>query len=95
MNFVDDVNMLRDEIREKDGRVQDLQKHDVFTAPIKMVGENEMRANIQLAHRHLEDARMRLGKAIQAFEGRDIFDVPAVAAAIEESRESHPRNRPS
>lgn len=91
MNFVDDVNMLRDEIRDKDGRVQDLHKHDVFDAlkkPSKgpLPNENEMRANIQLAHRHLEDARMRLGKAIQAFEGRDIFDEPKVAAAIQDSR---------
>lgn len=84
MNFVDDVNMLRDEIREKDVRVQDLQKHDVFET--KPSGENEMRANVQLAHRHLEDARMRLGKAIQAFEGRDIFDEPKVAAAIQDTR---------
>lgn len=29
----------------------------------------EMKANIQIAYRHLEDARMRLGKAIQAFDG--------------------------
>lgn len=31
--------------------------------------EGEIRANIALAYRHLEDARMRLGKAIQASEG--------------------------
>jgi hypothetical protein len=30
---------------------------------------DEMLANITLAHRHLEDARMRLGKFIQAFDG--------------------------
>jgi hypothetical protein len=29
----------------------------------------EMRANITLAYRHMEDARMRLGKAIQAYDG--------------------------
>lgn len=29
----------------------------------------EFRANITLAFRHLEDARMRLGKAIQALDG--------------------------
>lgn len=29
----------------------------------------EMLANIQLAIRHIEDARMRYGKAIQAMEG--------------------------
>jgi len=31
--------------------------------------ENEAKANITLAYRHLEDARMRFGKAIQAMEG--------------------------
>jgi hypothetical protein len=29
----------------------------------------EMKANLRLAYRHLEDARMRLGKAVQAFDG--------------------------
>ena len=29
----------------------------------------EVRANIMLSYRHLEDARMRLGKVIQALEG--------------------------
>jgi hypothetical protein len=29
----------------------------------------EMIANVMLAYRHLEDARMRLGKAIQAYDG--------------------------
>lgn len=31
--------------------------------------KGEMIANIMLAYRHLEDARMRLGKVIQAYEG--------------------------
>lgn len=30
---------------------------------------NEAHANIQLAHRHLEDARMRCGKILQAMDG--------------------------
>ena len=29
----------------------------------------EMKANIMLAYRHLEDARMRLGKVVQAYDG--------------------------
>ena len=29
----------------------------------------EMIANVMLAYRHLEDARMRLGKVIQAYDG--------------------------
>lgn len=36
----------------------------------KMVSDTgEMMANVMLAYRHLEDAAMRLGKAIQAYEG--------------------------
>lgn len=31
--------------------------------------EHEAKANITIAYRHLEDARMRLGKVIQAIEG--------------------------
>lgn len=35
----------------------------------------EQKANIMLAYRHLEDARMRLGKVIQAYEGGEsIYD---------------------
>ena len=30
---------------------------------------SEIRANIMLAYRHMEDCRMRLGKAIQAYDG--------------------------
>jgi hypothetical protein len=28
-----------------------------------------MKANLLLSYRHLEDARMRLGKAVQAYDG--------------------------
>lgn len=35
----------------------------------------EVIANIQIAYRHLEDAKMRVGKAVQAFKGgRSIYD---------------------
>lgn len=36
---------------------------------------DEMTANVMMAYRHAEDAAMRLGKAIQAFEtGKSIYD---------------------
>jgi len=35
--------------------------------------QSEVMANLTLAYRHLEDARMRIGKAIQAYDGRDIL----------------------
>jgi hypothetical protein len=34
----------------------------------------EEMANIMLAYRHLEDAKMRLGKVIQAYEGSSPYD---------------------
>lgn len=51
-------------------RVKELMNHVAFTEP-KVEGRDhgEMKANIMIAYRHLEDARMRLGKAIQAYDG--------------------------
>ena len=46
-------------------------REGVYEIPAK-ADENEMQANLTLAFRHLEDARMRLGKAIQAFDGYEI-----------------------
>lgn len=47
--------------------------------------KGEMIANVTIAYRHLEDAAMRLGKAIQAYEGHgsiyDQNDAKRVAAA--------------
>ena len=44
-------------------------------------------ANAMLAHRHLEDARMRLGKVIQSAEGGvSILDHPQVRALIAKIR---------
>lgn len=85
MNIVDSINMVREGIREADIQTMALKENEALK--IKPLDDHgEIVANIILAHRHLEDARMRLGKAIQAYEGRDIFDVPQVAAAIEETR---------
>lgn len=52
-----------------------LQGHTMFDAEKLLPEEHtvweysEMKANLMLSYRHLEDARMRLGKAIQAFDG--------------------------
>jgi hypothetical protein len=54
--------------------VKDLRSHSAlmlepnWEAP-DLERNNEMRDNLILAYRHLEDARMRLGKAIQASDG--------------------------
>lgn len=49
--------------------VKALQTHGDFKKPCGESDHGEMRANVQLVYRHLEDARMRLGKAIQASDG--------------------------
>jgi hypothetical protein len=55
--------------------VNELQHHPVFDPksgrPLDQPEPNgrEMHANITLAYRHLEDAAMRVGKAIQAYDG--------------------------
>lgn len=36
--------------------------------------KNEQLANAMLAYRHLEDAKMRIGKVIQATVGESIYD---------------------
>lgn len=53
-------------------------KNDTKDVPTQQ-GESreEVMANITLAYRHLEDAKMRLGKVIQAVDGVSVYDTPA------------------
>lgn len=64
---------LRTSIAELGDDVLALNNHSVFmrieAGTEELADPGEMRANIKLAYRHLEDARMRLGKVIQAFDG--------------------------
>jgi len=51
-----------------------IHEHPVFTSadPKQQTVEPqrvEMKTNLMLSYRHLEDASMRIGKAIQAFDG--------------------------
>lgn len=74
----DACNDLRKSILQIGKRVFNLQLHGCFrfSACVKPgQDDEEMMANIILSYRHLEDARMRLGKVIQAYEGGvSIFD---------------------
>lgn len=66
---------LREQIEQIKPKVLDLKKHAVFEGEQKHQDQHgEMKANIMLSYRHLEDARMRLGKVIQAFEGKSCYD---------------------
>lgn len=69
--FTDVANELRSEIKatgKKLMAVADETKGGVWTAA-KAEDWKEMIANLMLTYRHLEDASMRLGKAIQAHDG--------------------------
>lgn len=59
---------LRDEIEEIKREVWQLNNDPVFMEEQSRAHQHsEMGSNIDLAFRHLEDARMRLGKLLQAF----------------------------
>jgi len=74
-------NLLRGEIDRVGQAVLEMKEHTIFCEDVLLKEHEqaadfgEMKANIMLSYRHLEDARMRLGKAIQALEGGvSIFD---------------------
>lgn len=73
-DFKEAVALQRADIGSVAGRVKSLMKHTVFLAPGPTMDAAETKANVMLAYRHLEDARMRLGKALQAFEGRAVTE---------------------
>lgn len=61
---------LREKTLEIEKEVNGMHKHSVFDGEQSAVGQHsEMHANITLAYRYLEDARMRLGKVVQAYDG--------------------------
>lgn len=70
---------LRNTIRDIGAEVLKAKKSCRGADVATVTSENwsEMLANYTLAYRHLEDARMRIGKVIQALEGGvSIFDKP-------------------
>lgn len=67
-DFKEVVILQRTDIGSVAERVKALMKHSVLLAP-GPADPAEVKANIMLAYRHLEDARMRLGKVLQAYEG--------------------------
>jgi len=74
-DFEDVCFEYRKEIKEIAAKVKSLKRYAVVrTQPESTPGSNdsesgEIEANAVLAYRHLEDAAMRLGKAIQAYDG--------------------------
>lgn len=61
---------IRHQIKTLAEIVRGAMQHPVFSSgKTPQQDHAEMKANIMLACRHLEDAGMRLGKAIQAYDG--------------------------
>lgn len=70
------MRQLRTETLDIEKKVRALMDDETFKAEQSRPGQHaEMKANIMLSVRHLEDARMRLGKAIQhAGDGVSKYD---------------------
>lgn len=73
VNFKDGCFGMRADIELVKLKVKNWLSHpELMAEPIEkepMNKHQEMAANLTLAYRHLEDARMRIGKAVQAYDG--------------------------
>lgn len=77
MTYPEWANELRGKIQSITESV-DFYKKDISSAePTENENRGEVMANITLAYRHLEDAKMRLGKVIQHLSGGvSVCDTP-------------------
>ena len=77
--FKSRVTDLRAQLLNVETGIRELKNTARPLADNAAVDMPELQANVMLAVRHCEDARMRLGKAIQACEGGvSIFDKTAL-----------------
>jgi len=69
--FRNKINGLRKEIIDIGCQIKALMNDTIFIpANLPKISDIvEMKANIMLSYRHLEDARLRLGKVLQAHDG--------------------------
>ncbi len=73
-SFDEKCTEVRKEIKSLAAAVKALMTH--HDPGVSGVSDNgEMKANIMLAYRHMEDAAMRIGKAVQAYDGgKSVYD---------------------
>lgn len=79
-----ECNVARAEIKEVAARVDGMRQACINDPAIKSSTSYniEVVANITLAYRHLEDASMRLGKALQALDGgMSVYDKATTVGA--------------
>ena len=68
--FIERCQEVRAKVEELKAAVWAMRSHLDFSNEQTHVYQHaEMKANVMLSYRHLEDARMRMGKAIQARDG--------------------------
>lgn len=68
--FEEQVFEIRRQLRELEPSIKALHESKFFLIAEAYPGQHdEMHANVTLAYRHIEDAVMRFGKAIQAYDG--------------------------
>lgn len=65
----DTVEDLRKNVGDLGKKVEALKESGPVQGIAEIKDRGEAIANVQLAYRHLEDARMRLGKVLQAADG--------------------------
>ena len=66
MDFKERCFVVREGLKPFEEKIKDLKRN----VEVPREGDpGEMFADVMLALRHLEDCRMRLGKAIQAYDG--------------------------
>ena len=70
-NLTDSMTNLRKRVEEV--KVKTIEEK-VVISKLDKGDKGEMMANITLAYRSLEDAKMRFGKVIQAHKGRSVYD---------------------
>jgi len=69
ITFEGAVNGLRKQIKDTAKSVKELKERQTKDECIKNEDRGEVMANLMLSYRHLEDASMRLGKVLQAYDG--------------------------
>jgi len=70
-HLLDAMTLLRKTIEDQKVYVLHNKK---LISELETGDKGEMMANITLVYRHLEDAKMRVGKVIQAHEGNSCYD---------------------
>lgn len=74
-SFEEMCGFLRIELKKAGNMTKGLKDAVKNMSVSEKADSGEMIANLMLAYRHIEDAAMRVGKAIQAYEGgKSIYD---------------------